>query len=406
MTDPTLAVIVKGYPRLSETFIAQEIAALERLGFRFIIVSLRHPTDTKRHAVHADIQADILYLPEYLHDEPFRVMRSAIICLRQWRFFSTLYLWLRDLFRDFSPNRVRRFGQALVLAAELPVTVRHLYVHYLHTPGSVGQYCSSLRARTFSISAHARDIWTTPMWELRQKLEAASWTITCTQHNLRFLRNLAPKARIELVYHGLNSTMFPPPTSLGLGRSNGCIIVISVARAVPKKGLDTALTALGMVPDDLSWHFVQVGAGPELERLKQLATELKIEHKITWFGMADHEEVLVQLRRAQIFCLPSRIAEDGDRDGLPNVLLEALSQRLAVVTTGVSAIPELIVDGETGLLVQHDDPKSLADALERLMRDSALRDRLATNGQAKVMNEFGMEHGVARIETLLRAQLV
>ncbi len=163
----TVAFILKGYPRLSETFIAQEIRALERLGLDIAIFSLRHPTDTGVHPIHGEIVAPVHYLPEYLHREPLRVWRA-------WRAFrgkpghgAALTTWLGDLRRDFTRNRVRRFGQALVLAHELPAGVDRLHAHFLHTPASVARYASLLTGLPWSASAHAKDVWTTPGWEVR-----------------------------------------------------------------------------------------------------------------------------------------------------------------------------------------------------------------------------------------------
>jgi hypothetical protein len=137
-----VAFVLKGYPRLSETFIAQEIAALERRGLDILIVSLRHPTDARRHAVHDEIRASVLYLPEYLLLEPWRVLRAWIGQRKNPSYKSARNLWLRDLARDPTPNRMRRFGQALVLAAELPGDVRRLHAHFLHTPASVTRYAA------------------------------------------------------------------------------------------------------------------------------------------------------------------------------------------------------------------------------------------------------------------------
>jgi len=143
-----VAFILKGYPRLSETFIAQEIAALERRGLDILIYSLRQPTDARRHAVHDEIRARVAYLPEYLLLEPLRVMRAWLRERKNPRYKATRNLWLRDLLRDPTPNRIRRFGQALVLANELPQDVKHLHAHFLHTPASVTRYAVPRMRRT------------------------------------------------------------------------------------------------------------------------------------------------------------------------------------------------------------------------------------------------------------------
>ncbi|MFN2644659.1 MAG: hypothetical protein ABR570_06690, partial [Burkholderiales bacterium] len=150
-----VAFVLKGYPRLSEAFIAQEIAALERRGLDILILALRHPTDEKLHPVHREIKAPVHYLPEYLLREPRRVLRAWRIVRRLPAYNKVRAIWLRDLWRDPTPNRVRRFGQALVLAAELPRDVERLHAHFLHTPASVVRYAAMLRGLPWSGSAHA-----------------------------------------------------------------------------------------------------------------------------------------------------------------------------------------------------------------------------------------------------------
>ena len=187
-----VAFVLKGYPRLSETFIAQEIAALERLGLDILIVSLRHPTESRVHPVHAEIRAPLLYLPEYLRDDVMRVLR-AWWCVRRLPGYRTARaVWLRDLWRDRTANRMRRFGQALVLAHEVPADVVRLHAHFLHTPASVTRYAATMRGLVWSGSAHAKDIWTTPEWDLREKLVSCEWLVTCTGTNRDYLDTLAP----------------------------------------------------------------------------------------------------------------------------------------------------------------------------------------------------------------------
>ena len=209
-----VAFVVKGYPRLSETFIAQEILALEQRGLGILIVSLRHPTDHKEHPITAAIRAERLYLPEYLYQEPVRVWRGWRRVRRQPGYRRAWRRWLADLLRDPTPNRLRRFGQALVLAAELPDDVEHLHAHFLHTPASVARYAALICGRPWSVSAHAKDIWTTPDWEKREKLNEARWAVTCTAAGHAHLTALAARPqRVVLCYHGLDLERFSSPPS-------------------------------------------------------------------------------------------------------------------------------------------------------------------------------------------------
>ena len=399
-----IAFVLKGYPRLSETFIANEIRALEKRGLEIRIVSLRHPTDSKTHPVHAEIRARVHYLPEYLYREPLRVFSAWLKVRRRPRYRDCLRAWLRDLKRDASPNRIRRFGQALVLAREIDPDVVHLHAHFLHTPASVTRYASILLDLPWSCSAHARDIWTTPTWEKREKLASCRWAVTCTAANYRHLEALAPQpGRVTLVYHGLDAARFPS-CETGRPARNGSdpqqpVRILSVGRAVEKKGYDDLLAALALLPAELNWLFEHVGGGPLLGRLKRLATRLGIGTRVHWRGALAAPSVLGCYSSADMFVLASRVARDGDRDGLPNVLLEAQSQGLACVATRVSAIPEFVEDRVTGLLAEPGDARGLADAMAQLIRDPDLRRRLSSAGRERLRREFCFDSGIDRLES-------
>lgn len=397
-----VAFVLKGYPRLSETFIAQEILALERRGLDIRLISLRHPTDRHRHPIHDEIAAAVRYLPEYLYQEPLRVLAG-------WRgsrhlpgYRAALRQWWQDLKRDRTPNRIRRFGQALVLAHELDPDIGHLHAHFLHTPASVTRYAAIMRGLSWSCSAHAKDIWTTPEWEKREKLADLSWLTTCSQVACTHLEALAPEAdKVMLAYHGLDLSRFPPHPKVQSPRdgtrADDPVRLISVGRAVTKKGYDDLIAALAMLPAELNWRFTHIGGGTLLKRLKAQAREAGIEARIDWLGARPQEDVLQQLREADLFVLASRIAGDGDRDGLPNVLMEAQSQGLACLATAVSAIPELIEDGKTGRLVPPGDRPDLAAALQQLVTAPELRRELGEAGQRRIVSRFGLEMWIDRL---------
>lgn len=393
-----IAVVLKGYPRLSETFIAQELLALERRGLSLALYSMRHPTDALRHPVHAQIAAPVRYLPEYLHEEPLRVWRAWRRARRLAGYPQARDAWLRDLRRDPSRGRVRRFGQALVLAAEMPSDIVHLHAHFLHTPASVSRYASLLRGIGWSCSAHAKDIWTTPAWEKREKLAESTWTATCTRANAEHLREIAGASHsVDLVYHGIDTSSFPPP-AVARPMHDGsdprrAVEILAIGRAVDKKGFDDLLRALALLPPSLHWRLTHIGIGPLLDDLKAAAAALGIADRVRWLGSQSHPAVLDAYRAADIFALPCRVSADGDRDGLPNVLLEAQSQKLPCISTAVSGIPELIDDGATGLLVAPREPAALAGALSRLIIDPALRARLGDAGYLRATGGFSMNAG-------------
>jgi len=203
------------------------------------------------------------------------------------------------------------------------------------------------------------------------------------------------------VYHGIDLARFTPgnaPPRARDGRNAADpIVILSVCRLVEKKGTDVLLEALARISPKLHWRFVHVGGGPLRKRLERRARALGIAARVTWKGALTQREILAEYETADLFALASRIARDGDRDGLPNVLMEAQSQALACVATKVSAIPELIEDGENGLLVPPQDPQALAQALERLIRDPALRAQLGQRGHDIVRQRFSFEAGIERL---------
>jgi glycosyltransferase involved in cell wall biosynthesis len=404
---PAVGVVLKGYPRLSETFIAQELHALEARGLPLALFSLRRPTDPATHPLHARIGASVTYLPEYLHRGPWRVLRAWRLARRLPGYRAALGAFANDLRRDRTRNRARRFGQALVLAAELPDEIVHLHAHFLHTPASVARYAALLRGLTWSVSAHAKDIWTTPEWEKREKLAASTFAATCTECNAQHLRALSADGRVELVYHGIDTSRFPPqshPHATRDGRDvSSPVRLLAIGRAVEKKGFDDLLDALARLPADCHWTLTHIGDGPRLSALQRQAQRLGLAARIRWLGARAHDDVLAAYRDADLFVLPCRIGEDGDRDGLPNVLLEAQSQALACVSTTVSGVPELIVDGETGVLVPPRAPAVLADALARLIGDPAHRAVLGRAGCERTTRCFSLDAGADRLAARLAA---
>ena len=408
MTAPPLAIIVKGWPRLSETFIAQELAALEDVGQRFDIWSLRFPTDKKRHPLHDRIKARVRYLPEYLHQEPFRVLR-AWWKVRKFPGYKQAYaLWKQDYARDKTRNRIRRFGQACVLAAEMPAETLGLYAHFMHTPSSVARYAAIMRGLPWAFSAHAKDIWTSPEWEKREKLSAATYGATfgatCTGFGAEHLQGLADTPnRMHLVYHGLDLTRFPAPPER-TDPPKGTIRLMSVGRLVEKKGFDNLIDALALLPDDLDWHWTHIGGGDLKTTLRERADRAGVSDRVTWLGSMNQPEVIEEMRNSDIFILPSRIAKDGDRDGLPNVLMEAASQLLPIISTPVSAIPEFIDNGVHGVL-SDDAAEPLAGAIYDLSMDPERRAEMAKAALARLQTDFGMMPGIKRLDQLLRQMM-
>lgn len=403
-----IAAVLKGYPRLSETFIAQELLELERAGFRLHIIALRRPTDKAQHPIHDEISADVSYLPEYLHEEPLRVLRAWWHCRRNPGYRTAFATLVADFRRDRTRNRLRRFGQALVLAHEMPEDVHWIYAHFIHTPASVAYYAHFITSLDWSCSAHAKDIWTSPDWELSEKLDNARWTVTCTRSGYQHLEALAAGSSVvRLVHHGIDLHRFPPPQQSPSRRDgqdpNDPVRLLTVGRAVEKKGLDTLITALAGLPNTLSWRWTHIGGGVLSDQLRSQVAELGLGERVEMLGSKPQEFILNTYRESDLFVLPCRIAKDGDRDGLPNVLVEAQSQALPCISSPISGIVELIDDGVNGLLTPPNDSDRLREAIETLVQNPALRRRMGEAGVQKVKQEFShlseIQHLIDLFET-------
>ncbi len=407
--NPTIAVVLKCYPRLSETFIAQELLELERAGYELVLVSLRHPTDRKTHPVNDEIRAPVVYLPEYLHQEPLRVSRAWLKARRLPGYRTAWRHWLKDFRRDFTLNRIRRFGQAVVFAAEFPPKARWIYSHFIHTPSSVARYASEMVGIPWSASAHAKDIWTSPDWELSEKLDAAAWTVTCTAGGSGHLKALAPHpGKVSLVYHGIDLSRFQQPDGANATRDGSeagdPVRILSVGRAVAKKGLDTLADALAQLPPDLHWRWTHIGGGELADALKEQVARLGLADRVELRGAMAQREVLEAYRASDMFVLPCRIAASGDRDGLPNVLVEAQSQGLFCVSTPISGIPELIENGRTGVLVEPNDSAALSKAIAAAIRDPLLRSRYGQAAMERVRSSFDHRGTIGRLIGLFEAE--
>jgi len=406
LKPPSLAVVLKGYPRLSETFIAQEIHNLENAGVDITMFSLRHPTDKATHPVHNEVRARVVYLPEYLYQEPIRLLKGWWRARNSPGYVEACRLFRNDLKRDRTPNRVRRFGQALVLAAELPEHIAALYAHFLHTPASVTQYAAVMLGIPWACSAHAKDIYTTPEWEISDKLAHCQWLTTCTQKNHIHLRTLCvDPEKVRLNYHGIDLQRFgcrrPTYSDRDGHQRSDPVVILSVGRAVEKKGYSGLLDALAQLNPNLAWKFLHIGGGPLLSGLKKQAKSLGIADKIEWLGAQPQQTVLDSYRLADLFILNCGIDRHGDRDGLPNVMVEAQSQGLPVIGTNISGIPELVENGHNGLLVEPGRQGALVDSLETLITKPQMRRQYGEAGREKVCSHFDMNVSFSGLQELI-----
>ncbi|EHJ49318.1 glycosyl transferase group 1 [Solidesulfovibrio carbinoliphilus subsp. oakridgensis] len=389
---PVLVMVLKGYPRISETFISNEILLLESLGFKVRIVSMRDPREKLRHASIYRIKADVVYLPEYIRpalgELVYENVRAALAAPAGY--LRAAALAARHFLRTRKSATIKHLLQAgfLCRRALAPGEPAHLHAHFAHSPTSVALYAGLIAGLPVSFTGHAKDVWTQAPDRLAEKIRRAAFVVTCTRANAAYLRRLAGNATpVHAVYHGIDLALFNgtaarpepvPPYRL-----------LTVARLTAKKGLDTVLDALGLLVGqglDVSWDLV--GEGEDREGLVARAEALGLAGRVRFHGAMPHEMVLALYRQAHVFALGCRVLPNGDRDGVPNVVVEAMAMGLPVAATDVSALPELVRDEETGLVCRPDDPAALAGNIARLLADGTLRDRMVAAARAAVARDF------------------
>ncbi len=408
---PVLGMVLKGYPRISETFISNEILLLEQLGFAVRIFSMRRGRESFAHESVARIRAAVDYLPEtFLRNAHRLLFHNLCLAMRRPRHYAAgLAVARRRFQRTRNPASLRHFLQAGYLVNRcLPGRgVVHLHAHFAHSPTSVALYASALSGLPFSFTAHAKDIYTSVPEQLQEKIALARFVVTCTDYNRRYLLRLAGglPTPIHRVYHGIDTQLF--------GNGGGSrpaasppYQVLTVARLIQKKGIPTVLRALRQLHErGVRLTYTLIGDGPDRGKILGLVRELGLEAVFRWLGTQPHGAVLERYRRADLFVLGCEVAADGDRDGIPNVLFESMAMGVPVVATDVSAIPELVQSGETGLLVPPGQPETLAAAMLTLLTDGGLRQRVIPAARERVLRDFDHRALVEKLADIYREAL-
>jgi glycosyltransferase involved in cell wall biosynthesis len=404
-----VAYVLKRYPRLSETFIVNEVRALERLGAQLELFSLLPPELPPHHSAVDDVTAPLHSLPDRWWRRWGALARSHLSAtvfspirygLALWHAFlwsiselAPIYVWTQFMRAGFVATTCQR------------AKVRHIHAHFANAPAEVAHFASLMSGIPFSLTAHAKDLYLTPKRVLRRHVEAAEFIATCTGYNARYLRTIiGPRSRhkIQLVYHGIDLSTFTDVRTYESADSQPPYFLLSVGRLVPKKGHDDLIVACGMLRDaQHDFRCMIVGAGPEQQALQKLIDRLDLGSRVTLAGPMTHSKLITLYRQADLFALAPRIAENGDRDGIPNVIAEAMATGVPVVSTNISGIPELVRDRQTGLLVAPGDPRALASVIARLLLDPERSARLARAARSVMEQEFDLWTTTTRLHSLL-----
>ena len=399
--------ILKGYPRLSETFILNEILHLERLGTRLHIFALRNPGESEVHERVRQVRARVTYIPDDFWRSFFSLTNANI---RLWWNRPIVY-WktLKDAalrsIRKKNVSFLKRFFQAGYLVNKsLPGTnVGHFHAHFSHDPTTVAFYGSRLTGITYSFSAHAKDIYIQAREVLREKILHARFVVTCTEYNRNYLQEVGgPDAFVLKCYHGVDLKFFSLPATAKV-RPPARPQILSIGRFVPKKGFSVLLQALqALRKKGYAFDCTIIGNGPLQGRLRTQISELALDRYVTLLPPLSQTELIDYYRSADIFALPCEVQRNGDRDGIPNVIVEAMAMGVPVVSTAISGIPEVIDHGMTGLLVPERNPRALAEAMATLLDGPEKAKELGLAGRKKVEHDFDAPRNIEEIHTALQ----
>jgi colanic acid/amylovoran biosynthesis glycosyltransferase len=400
-----LAYLGRILPAISETFVVREIAALRRLGLRVTVFSLYPPETAGRHPEAPDLAREAQVLMQPLN--PRFWLAHLIFALRfPGRYAKCLYAYV---LAGREPWRARRRCLAYFMAAPYAAWrlrragIQHCHAHFANAPASVALMAAALAGISFSFTAHAYDIFIDTLL-LPEKLAAAAFVACISCYNRDYLRRHYPEARqahLEVVRNGLDTARFcPNPHPRGNPPA-----IIAVGRLVETKGFHVLVEACARLRDrGLACRGLIIGDGPEAGRLRDLVNDFGVNDRVVLKGKLPPDELMPYYRQADVLAMPACI-RNQDADGIPTVLIEAMAMEIPVVATRVSGIPELVVDGETGLLVAPDDAGALAEALARLLRDQDLARRLARAGRDLVVAHYRSETSARQLCGLFAAAI-
>ncbi len=387
---PGIAYVLTRFPQPTETFILNELMEIRRQGMKYELF-----------AFHVD--QDLASLPPYSEISPVQIPRpltrevlAALVWTLRYR-----PMVLKGLLRRRICRRTHHLFQALYLG-RLAANGRigHFHAHYAYHSTSAARAAACIGGVGYSFTAHANDIYKS-RWQLREKIGESVFCATCTGYNAKFLKErFATKCpeKVLKIYHGIDLDMFQDQVPRHGPVVDGRLNMVSIGRLREKKGFVYLLEACRLLEKrGIDFSLRIIGEGPDRPSLEARIGALGLGDLVELVGHIPHSRVKVMLEQANVFVLPCIVAADGSMDGLPNVILEAMAMGLPVVSTDISAIPEAVVHGKTGLLVKPADAVALADALNGIYNTPEIGTRMGQAGKEMVRRRFGLEENTRKL---------
>jgi glycosyltransferase involved in cell wall biosynthesis len=423
---PRVGYNIRSYPRLSQTFILNEILALEQLGVQVHIFAVTHPHESIVQTQVAAVQAPVDYLEVAQQRRWWVILWEHLwtMLLSPYRYTSALYYVFRHPEIDqgyTASSRYVCFLQAVYLAhllwrerqrdkADLRSkrsdggggSIDHLHAHFAHDPTLIAQLVHRLTGISYTFTAHARDIYQIPQSALTARIKQSSAVVTCCAINIDYLKATAPAsqhAKFRVIHNGVNLQEFQPV--MDANQPATAPLILSASRLVEKKGFPDLLRACQQLKQNgYPFRCVIYGDGPLQKELNDLVKQLGLSNEVTLAGACTQQELRQVLPQAAIFALTPFVTEDGDRDGVPTVLVEAMACGVPVVSTTVAGITELVTHDHNGLLAAPHDVETIAAALAALLNDEPKRRQLGAVARSTVAEHFDLHTGARQLSDL------
>jgi glycosyltransferase involved in cell wall biosynthesis len=415
-SNKQIGYLLRSYPRLSQTFVLNEILALEKIGVSIQIFALTNPHEKVVQMQTSQVQAPVHYLDEDIQPRSLRNMLNENAEVARLNFkgylHSLMYIAANgSIDKGYTASsRWDCFLQAVHLVYLLVLQERrtgkkidHLHAHFAHDPALVASLVHTMTGIPFSFTAHARDLFQVPEKVLTDRIRGARAVITCCRANLDYLNQIAPsqQAKFSLIYHGVNLKDFQPLSISDGGAASKGLLILSVGRLVEKKGFKDLLRALLIVKGKgVQFQCAIYGDGPLGQQLKEWIDEHDMAGEVILHGDRTQHELVAAYHSATLFILTPVQTEDGDRDGIPNVLVEAMAVGLPVITTAVAGIPELVEHNQNGLLYQPHDVEGISSGIIELLGNVEKRRQFGRAASKKVREQFDIVQAAQQLKTL------
>ena len=406
-----LAYIILRFPKRSEKFIEREVTAMAELLGSVLVFSLRKGEFNFPRNPNVEIM--------YLKDQSlWRAVRAHgyLLAHSPRRFIRTLWKYILLPYarvlkpknsrerRKRTAKRTRLYLKSAIIASEIiKKKVPHIHAHYAHHPAQTAFRIANFTDRPFSFTAHAKDLFLAKPSKLRNLVKKSAFALTCTRDGERFLKSQCSskyEPKIHCLYHGLPLSRFFPLAEKQPKKDESAKtpVILSAGRFINKKGFDVLLLSLSLLKKrGLNFKCILAGDGRLVDEINGLVDSLGLRQEVEFPGFLPEEDLAELYRQASLFALACRISSDGNRDGIPNVILEAMASGLPVVSTAVGGVPEVVKHEENGFLIEPDAPEAFADALESLIKGNDLRKRMGEKGRQLVCQQFEIKNNSEKL---------